>query len=1574
MAASNGLGNALCEESVQARNKRKQIISSKKRAQQMSINQVCQNATKTRKNTSSSPLSDITNNLTNPVFQPPVGINSQKSLNDSLTTPNISGTNSTVCFPSSQNRSFTCSLSTFPYGMSNETTSRVVRSKKIHNAAAARLRRLNYMKSNNPLNLDITEDISRLNQNNKTKTCLMNNIEASSSKSGNDAYNFQVSGSHCRQLLVEFNAESHSSQSLLDLYDGAELIDEIDLGDASYRCRICHANFWYEERVESAVNNGGGPPQFVLSGQNYHRIGTLLPQLGDVPKFAQLYIYDTHNENKNRMKPFMASNNPDPLDISLVDELKGMIDENNVLAKSFRKVRDYVMSNESSSFALRLFRKRGKDPRTYNLPTSDEIAALIVGDLENVEVGRDIIVKKNGVLTRIHETHTCFIPLQYPLIFPFGEDGWQEDIPLSGVSASLSSRLKPRVTLREFITFRIQERDLEHGNVVFCRRLFQQFLVDCYTMIESQRLSYVRNNQKIIRADFLNGLEEAMCRGETDPGQLGMRIVLPSSFVGGRRYMFDCCQDAMAICKRYGYPDLFITVTCNSAWKEIDRFVRQRNLRPDERPDICCRIFKMKLDHLIGTLKSGIIFGPLDAGMYTIEFQKRGLPHAHILLWLSKNNKLVTTSDIDKFISAEIPDPILHPRLNKVVSTYMLHGPCGSGFSKSPCMSNGKCTKFFPKNFQETTIIDDDGYPVYRRRDTGVYVEKKGLRMDNSYVVPYNPQLLMLYNGHINVEYCNKSNAIKYLFKYVSKGPDRVNIEIINQREDGAELEVKDEIKQYYDCRYLTPCEAVWRTFKYYIHVKWPAVKKVTFHLEEKQSICFKDSDNLEYIVKKASEKDTMFLALMKANGLYEEGKSLTYAEFPSYFVFDEESHSWHPRKQGYSIGRLQYIPHGIGELYYLRILLTRQKGCTSWESIRTIEDVVYPSFHDACYALGLLADDREFIDAIVEANELASGIQLRRFFVMLLTTNTMSKPEFVWEKSWRILSDGILYERRKKLGIPDLHISDADLRNLCLVELDKLLHLNGRSLKDYSCLPFPDLFEECQYENKFVADELNYNKVEMASLHESLIDSLTEEQHQIYNVIMKAVMDKTGGLFFLYGSGGTGKTYLWNTLSAGIRSKGLIVLNVASSGIASLLLPGGRTAHSRFSIPISIKDTSTCNVSLGSLKAELLKKTNLIIWDEAPMLNKFCFEALDRTLNDIMKSNSTLPNDMPFGGKVVVLGGDFRQILPVIQKGSRYDIVDASINSSYLWKQCRVLLLTKNMRLLKSEVSAESNDIKIFSEWLLELGDGKLNRSGDGESTIEIPDDLLILDYENPLQRLIDFAYPDILHNLEIKNYNFFEERAILAPTLESVEAVNNQLLSKIPGAMKDYYSCDSTCKSDEDTEIEAEWFTSEFLNNIKCSGIPNHKLSLKVGVPVMLLRNIDQAGGLCNGTRMIVKALGKNVIVANVVSGKQLGKDVLISRMDLVPTDSGLPFKFVRRQFPISLCFAMTINKSQGQTLSHVGLYLPKPVFTHGQLYVALSRVKSRKGLKILILDEDGSISKVTRNIVYKEVFDNI
>lgn len=153
-----------------------------------------------------------------------------------------------------------------------------------------------------------------------------------------------------------------------------------------------------------------------------------------------------------------------------------------------------------------------------------------------------------------------------------------------------------------------------------------------------------------------------------------------------------------------------------------------------------------------------------------------------------------------------------------------------------------------------------------------------------------------------------------------------------------------------------------------------------------------------------------------------------------------------------------------------------------------------------------------------------------------------------------------------------DLQIGDEDLINLCLIEIEKLLYSNGRSLKEFPGLPYPRFFEGFNFENRFVADELNYNKENMSKIHEELVSRLTSEQMRVYTKVLDSVLNNKGGLFFLYGFGGTGKTFVWNTLSAALRSKGLIVLNVASSGIASLLLPGGRTAHSRFSIPIDRK------------------------------------------------------------------------------------------------------------------------------------------------------------------------------------------------------------------------------------------------------------------------------------------------------------------------------------------------------------------------------------------------------------------
>lgn len=949
-----------------------------------------------------------------------------------------------------------------------------------------------------------------------------------------------------------------------------------------------------------------------------------------------------------------------------------------------------------------------------------------------------------------------------------------------------------------------------------------------------------------------------------------------------------------------------------------------------------------------------------------MEFQKRGLPHCHILLTFDKASKIRNSKQIDNIVRAELPDKEKEPLLHELVKKHMIHGPCGVHNPIFPCMKNDRCTKKFPKSYNGHTMIDEKGYPIYRRRESTSVVLIQKVEIDSRWVVPYNPYLLLKYQAHINIEVCNHKKAVKYLFKYVNKGADSATGIISTTSVDR-----RDEIKCYLDSRYISASEACWRIFEFNLHRRFPPVTRLQYHLPGEHMVFFKENGSINSILTSDKSAKSMLTEWFVANRAYSNARELAYMEFPLHFVWNKRKTSWTPRKRGTSIGRLPYAHPASGERYFLRMLLGKIRGPTSYEDLRTIDGILHPTFKAACIAMGLLGDDNEWHMAIEEASKWATANKLRCLFTIILMFCEVIDPRRLWDSHWKSLCDD--YEWRLKKDNPDLiiNISCSDLKNQALLDIEEIMLKNGRTLREFPSLPFPKASMRIRMQNTLIFEETNYNIVDLAKESIELEENLNEEQQSIYNAVLASCAINDGQLFFVYGGGGTGKTYLWEALITKLRSQKKIVLAVASSGIAALLLQGGRTAHSRFKIPLDITEFSSCSISRGSRLAELIEATDLIIWDEAPMTSRFAFDAVDRTFRDLLQLKDPEVKEKPFGGKVVVLGGDFRQILPVVPKGNRQHIVGASLHKSNLWHNCKIYLLKKNMRLQNSFCDSE----RAFAQWILDIGNGdieglSLNNECDND-WIKIPQDLLI-GPDHDIHDLIDVIYQDF--DKRGSDPNYLKSRAILASRNDEVDDINDQILEAQPGVAKVYYSADTKVAISDEGALDDCLYTTEFLNSLQCSGLPSHCLKLKIGSPIMLLRNLNQNIGLCNGTRLIVRKLGERVIEAEIVTGRNIGLCVPLPRILMSSEKDDLPFVLKRRQFPVRLAFAMTINKSQGQTLDKIGLYLQTSVFSHGQFYVAVSRASSRDSLKILLEEQTDVPYGYTRNIVYKEVLQSV
>ncbi|XP_018360460.1 PREDICTED: uncharacterized protein LOC108759485 [Trachymyrmex cornetzi] len=334
----------------------------------------------------------------------------------------------------------------------------------------------------------------------------------------------------------------------------------------------------------------------------------------------------------------------------------------------------------------------------------------------------------------------------------------------------------------------------------------------------------------------------------------------------------------MAIVRKYGKPDVFITMTCNPNWLEMKENLLPAQ-QPADRPDICTGVFNIKKDYMIDLIVRQKFFGEVKAFVYVIEFQKRGLPHVHMLITLKQNCKITNSETVDKYISAEIPDPVIDKNLHEIVMKNMIHGPCGDW-----CMINGKCSKHFPKPFHEETTMDENDYPQYRRKDTSILYEKsREFVVDNRFVVPYCSILSTIFNCHINVEIVSSIKSVKYLYKYIYKGHDAASFVIENNVND-TEI-VHDEIKDFIEARYVGPVEAYWRITGKTLQEKSHAIIRLPVHLPNEQNVIISDCSNEENL-QSVLERITMLMDYFDLNKRDVDARQYRYTDIPLYYVF----------------------------------------------------------------------------------------------------------------------------------------------------------------------------------------------------------------------------------------------------------------------------------------------------------------------------------------------------------------------------------------------------------------------------------------------------------------------------------------------------------------------------------------------------------------------------------------------------------------------------------------------------------------------------------------------------------------
>nr|GEY70252.1 DNA helicase [Tanacetum cinerariifolium] len=1042
---------------------------------------------------------------------------------------------------------------------------------------------------------------------------------------------------------------------------------------------------------------------------------------GSDPRFLQLYIYDTTNEVKNRMAHF-DSNHRNGLKKEIVEDLIEFLDNHNALVQLFRTVRDKYMDSEIPKFKVRLYNVVGT--RRYEVPTPEAVGAIVFGDSSTKDNEFDLIVEEHSRFPqRVNKLHPCYMSLQFPLLFVYGEEGYHKEF---------------------------QKRGLPHCHSLLwlneASKIHEDGDVDKYISVELPNPTNDAGGYRVISELMMHGpcgyanLNATCMKDGTNCNLNFPKPYSDRTFVDKEGYVYYRRRKTGVDIERQG-------VRLDNS-KGTDRVVMNVT-KPSGDTASTSTTANIQIDEIKNFVEAGYI-GPHEACWRILDFPIHYRdPAVQILAVHSENMQRITFKAKEKI-------PKFKVRLYNVVGTRRYEVPTPEAIGAIVfCDSSTKDNEFdliveehsrFPQRVNKL-------HPCYMSLQFPlllVYGEEgyhKGLKLVNVPRVSTKGQRQMSMNMYYSYQIHDRLNHYSLLprggklfqqyavtayyaieqdrLDYIRKNQSEIRNEYLSGLYDAITHGDRDVLYTIeFQKRGLPHCHSLlWLNEASKIHENSDVEKYISAELPNPtndadgyrviselimhgpcgyanlNATCIKDETNcnrnfpkpysdrtfvdkegyVHYRRRKtgvdierqgvrldnSKGTDRVVMNVTKPTGDTASTSTTTNIQIDKIKNFVEARYigpheaCW--RILDFPIHYRDPVVQILASILGIQqIILAKKKGCRSFLEIRTVNNTLYPTNKAACEALGLLGGDQEWIEALHEAKESATSSELRKL--------------------------------SKTLHLPQIEKTEAKMKASVLFDLEAMLNSNSKSLKDFGLsMPPQDMLKILQ--NKLLMEEKKYNPELLAKEKDALIPRLNTEQKDIFDEIVNAVTNNIQKLIF------------------------------------------------------------------------------------APMSDRHCFEALDRSLKDILNHSNTT-----FEGKSIILGEDFRQTLPVKKKSSKIEIVDASITSSYLWPCFKTYTLKENMRLTQPHMTEhEKEQKKTFSDWLLNIGDGTIGTCTESDTedsaTVQIPHELCIQESDTALTKLINFIYNEgTLHRPTAKE---LQKKAIVCPKNETTDMINAKVLS---------------------------------------------------------------------------------------------------------------------------------------------------------------------------------------------------